>query len=355
MPWGRLDDQANGNAKLLALTDAAWRMWGCGLIYCQANLTDGFIPKHAIESFGVRARNKGAVANELCQALVPGKAPLWHVTDGGYTVHDYLQWNDSRDDVLAERASAKARMVLVRDPKMRKAIKERDGDTCRYCGCTVNWYDRKGIQGATYDHVNPKGGDTLDNLVICCRRCNTQKGQRTPETAGMALRESRPDLDLFKTELSIGSSTRSSTHVPLPQPLDSQTEERLSADTNARKAHPIRDLLNFYSDSYASVIGAKPHIKHGKDAGIISGLLGQFDDVTIRGALSAFIADDYAKRAGFPLQLFVSQFNKYLASSVKAQPAGDWYGHVPHCATKAACTERILREEREKKSAAVSA
>lgn len=26
MPWGRLDDQANGNAKLLALSDADWRM-----------------------------------------------------------------------------------------------------------------------------------------------------------------------------------------------------------------------------------------------------------------------------------------------------------------------------------------
>src|SRR5436190_130263 len=100
MPWGRLDDQGNGNAKLLALSDAAWRMWGCGLIYCQAKLTDGFIPAPIIETFGVKAQNKKKVAAELCAVLVPGKGPLWKEVSGGYQIHDYLDWNDSREKVL---------------------------------------------------------------------------------------------------------------------------------------------------------------------------------------------------------------------------------------------------------------
>jgi len=114
MPWGRLDDQANGNAKLLALSDAAWRMWGCGLIYCQANLTDGFIPDHAIQTFGVRARNKAHVVSELLATSVPGKSSLWHTVTGGYQVHDYLDWNDARAIVLEEREKARQRMERLR-------------------------------------------------------------------------------------------------------------------------------------------------------------------------------------------------------------------------------------------------
>jgi hypothetical protein len=114
MPWGRLDDKANANAKLLALSDPAWRMWGCGLIYCQNSLTDGFIPQHAIESFGVRARNKSTVADELCRALVPGKSPLWHRVEGGFQIHDYLEWNDSREEVLAERERNRKRVEKFR-------------------------------------------------------------------------------------------------------------------------------------------------------------------------------------------------------------------------------------------------
>jgi hypothetical protein len=109
MPWGRLDDQANGSPKLLALSDPAWRMWGCALIYCQAQLTDGFVPQAAIHTFGVRAKDKEKVADELCLAIVPGKGPMWHKVAGGYQIHDYLDWNDSRNEVLAKREKDRKR------------------------------------------------------------------------------------------------------------------------------------------------------------------------------------------------------------------------------------------------------
>jgi hypothetical protein len=103
LPWGRLDDKANGNPKLLALSDSAWRMWGCGLIFCQSQLTDGFILADAIHTFGVRAKNREAVADELCRVLVPGRGPLWERVEGGYHVHDYLDWNDSREAIESKR------------------------------------------------------------------------------------------------------------------------------------------------------------------------------------------------------------------------------------------------------------
>jgi hypothetical protein len=51
----------------------------------------------------------------------------------------------------------------------------------------VNWKDRRSGQGATYDHVDPNEGNDLGNLVVSCRGCNSRKGSRTPEQAGMAL------------------------------------------------------------------------------------------------------------------------------------------------------------------------
>lgn len=117
MPWGRLHDQANGNAKLLALSNAAWRLWGCGLIYSNANLTEGFIPEHAIPTFGVRVKNQADLKraiDELCASLVPGKKSLWTRVTDGYQIHDFLDWNDSREAVLRERSRSKDRVERFR-------------------------------------------------------------------------------------------------------------------------------------------------------------------------------------------------------------------------------------------------
>ena len=57
-----------------------------------------------------------------------------------------------------------------------EAVRERDGDACRYCGKRVNWSDRRGPGGATYDHTDPAGPSTAENLVVACRSCNSKKG-----------------------------------------------------------------------------------------------------------------------------------------------------------------------------------
>lgn len=132
MAWGRLDDQANGNPKLLALSDPAWRMWGCALIYCQAQLTDGFVPAVAIHTFGVQARDKEKVADELCAVQVRGRAPLWAKVEGGYAVHDYLEWNDSRDVVLAKRSKDRKRKGFHDDSSRNPHGTERESGRTRH-------------------------------------------------------------------------------------------------------------------------------------------------------------------------------------------------------------------------------
>lgn len=61
------------------------------------------------------------------------------------------------------------------------AVHERDGAACRYCGSERN---------LSIDHVVPRiqgGSNELENLVVACRSCNSRKGGRTPEQAGMVL------------------------------------------------------------------------------------------------------------------------------------------------------------------------
>lgn len=66
----------------------------------------------------------------------------------------------------------------------RQHIYARDRFSCQYCHKTLSH------KCLTYDHVVPKsrGGKTdWFNIVASCRPCNTRKGDRTPEEAGMEL------------------------------------------------------------------------------------------------------------------------------------------------------------------------
>lgn len=186
MAWARIDESAATHPKVLALSDRAFRVWVNGLCYCQTHLTDGSIPRAALRVVSGTQRT----ADELV------KAGLWIVHPDGYRVHDYLDWNDSRETIEYKRRLGAHRVAFVRDPQLRNSLRARDGDYCRYCGGAVNWADRKGPNGATYDHIDPRGDATLDNLVIACRSCNNSKRNRTPEEAGMCLRQiSNPTTD----------------------------------------------------------------------------------------------------------------------------------------------------------------
>lgn len=67
-------------------------------------------------------------------------------------------------------------------PVNRREVLRRDHHSCQYCGCT---------RRLTLDHVLPlsKGGKhAWNNVVAACEQCNQRKGDRTPDQAGMPLR-----------------------------------------------------------------------------------------------------------------------------------------------------------------------
>jgi 5-methylcytosine-specific restriction endonuclease McrA len=62
----------------------------------------------------------------------------------------------------------------------KRRLFERDNHACGYCG----------KEATTVDHIVPRsqgGGTTWLNTAASCFRCNSRKGNRTPQEAGMHL------------------------------------------------------------------------------------------------------------------------------------------------------------------------
>lgn len=75
---------------------------------------------------------------------------------------------------------------------------KRDGFQCQYCGTQKD---------LTLDHLIPKakGGKTSwNNLVTACKKCNSLKGDYTPEQAGLQLtfKPFKPSYIMYLKELS---------------------------------------------------------------------------------------------------------------------------------------------------------
>lgn len=129
MVWAKLDDEILDNPKIAEAGPLGFALHVAGITWCCRNLTDGFIPRTRVRSLldfgGVMwdEDNPGAVA---CQGVSAGgrhgadplaiaehlvDVGLWkHDPDGrGYWLHDFLEYNPSREKVLSERDRAKKR------------------------------------------------------------------------------------------------------------------------------------------------------------------------------------------------------------------------------------------------------
>ncbi len=77
-------------------------------------------------------------------------------------------------------------------PVNRREVLRRDHHSCQYCGSNKH---------LTLDHVLPRsrgGQHTWDNVVVACERCNSRKGDRTPQEVGMQLR-TKPKAPIHPT------------------------------------------------------------------------------------------------------------------------------------------------------------
>jgi hypothetical protein len=116
LPWIKLDDHFDEHEKFLRAGPVPTFLWLRCLAYCNRNLTDGFIPyRVAME----RAWSADPTdPKELIDTLL--EIGLWELVEPhGYRMHDYLEYQPSRQTVLRERQSARDRMGRLRSGEHR--------------------------------------------------------------------------------------------------------------------------------------------------------------------------------------------------------------------------------------------
>ena len=130
MTWVRIDDSFSEHTKVASAGPLALALQVAALCYCNRQLTDGFVPRAKARtlldwecvdangqaftialSSGTDADRPFGVGLDVTAELVIDKlveVGMWEKVPGGYSVHDYLHYNPSREQVLAERARRQA-------------------------------------------------------------------------------------------------------------------------------------------------------------------------------------------------------------------------------------------------------
>ena len=98
MAWVKIDDHIDEHPKIAAITDSALALFVASIAYCNRNLTNGFIP------FAV-GMGKLRYCDGNCKPFIQELEAmgLWEKKQNGWHVHDYLEYQSSKEQVLAER------------------------------------------------------------------------------------------------------------------------------------------------------------------------------------------------------------------------------------------------------------
>lgn len=104
MSWVRLDDQFPNHAKIMSVGSDAFRLHVTAMCWAANQLTDGAVPVVATRQLGWFCADLGRSITEL------ETAGLWDAMPDGWRIHDYLDYNPSREQVVKERTEAKERM-----------------------------------------------------------------------------------------------------------------------------------------------------------------------------------------------------------------------------------------------------
>lgn len=169
-PWHPYEQNFINHPKFLVLSAGAVCLWLEGKNYCDMHLTDGMIPREALRTFRFNTR---ARVEELMQRIDGYSGSLWEVIliDGrdsqiGFRMHDYLNHNPCRDEVVARinRADETAK----RKKSNQKAWRDRQRDsnvTGNASVSRVSPLPDKQKQLQKQKHVSPKEQEIHTSLA----------------------------------------------------------------------------------------------------------------------------------------------------------------------------------------------
>jgi len=133
MTWAKLDDQYADHPKIVAVGPLADWLHTCAIVYCSRYLTDGFVPAIAVAKLanfeGVATLVNGEWQQVNVTALVTAllQAKLWDECDGGYVLHDFLQYNPSAEKVKEDRVKEAKRIAEWRERQRQRPLEGGNG------------------------------------------------------------------------------------------------------------------------------------------------------------------------------------------------------------------------------------
>ena len=118
MAWIRLDNAFTEHPKVVGLPDAAFRLHIHAMCYAHRMQTDGLVPRAWLTGSAGRRPPKAVTA------LVD--AGLWEASGDDYRIHDYLEYQQSRADILTKRQQAAERMKRSSERRANNARTSRE-------------------------------------------------------------------------------------------------------------------------------------------------------------------------------------------------------------------------------------
>jgi len=108
MTWIKIDDSFPDHPKVVGLSDKSFRVYISSLCYAGRYLTDGFIPMTIIARFA--DEDMSYVAELTNSGLLKED-----ISNNGFTIHDYLAHQTSRQQVEDKRANLRERQKRYRE------------------------------------------------------------------------------------------------------------------------------------------------------------------------------------------------------------------------------------------------
>jgi hypothetical protein len=203
MPWVKLDDRFPSHRKIALLSDRAFRLHVSAICWCAENLTDGRITERELP---LVAKIRGVKAT--AQALED--AGVWDRVDGGWQIHDYLDYNPSREQVIAERKKNAERQERFR---RRKNGKPTPPD---------------GTSNGSSNGVTPEGSEGTGSHDGDTNAARRRHDSDTTVTSNRTVPEEEPQVSAFRHGVTNDAPTR-----PDPNPFSMADVDRGSTGSSA--------------------------------------------------------------------------------------------------------------------------
>ena len=144
--WVRFDNTMPDNIKVAPLNDRSFRLWINAICYCSRAQSDGFLPLAVLPALCRTAALRAA------RDLVGAK--LFDEVEGGFRVHDYLDFNPSR-----------ARLTEMRESSKRSTARWRDGNVTGH---------KNGSDASVTRHSHGRDRSVPTPIRLLCQRLAEQ-------------------------------------------------------------------------------------------------------------------------------------------------------------------------------------